>query len=80
MPKKVNGYTQAKAHAKKRRKQYEADDRQAKYNALTIAEKFSTLIEGGSKRQRAKLEKQLEKEAAKSAVKPTVKPTKAPKK
>ena len=74
MPKKTHGYTQVKAHAKNRRKQYEADDRQAKYNSLTIAEKFATLIEGGSKKQRNKLEKLMEKEVAKP-----VKPTKAPK-
>jgi len=75
MPKKTNGYTQVKAHAKLRKKQHEADDRQSKYNSLTIAEKFATLIKDGSKKQRNKLEKLMEKEAAKP-----VKPTKAPKK
>lgn len=72
--KRTNGYTQIKAHAKKRKKQREADDRQAKYDSLTIAEKFNTLIENGSKKQRKKLEALLEKETAKP-----VKPTKAPK-
>ena len=75
MPKKTAGYTQIKAHAKLRRKQFEADDRQAKYDSLTIAEKISLAVSrGGSKRELARLDKQLEKDALKPA-----KPAKAPK-
>ena len=73
MPKR-EVYTQNKNHAKQLRKQREADNRQAKYDSLTIAEKLATLIDGGSKKQRAKLEKLMEKEALKP-----VKPAKAPK-
>jgi hypothetical protein len=62
---KRNGYTQVKANAKRNRKRNEADDRQAAYDNLTIAEKFSTLVTGGSAKQRNKLTKQLEKAAAK---------------
>ncbi len=72
---KRESYTQDKNHAKQARKRREAEARQAKYDSLTIAEKFTTLIEGGSKKQRNKLEKLIEKEAAKP-----VKPAKAPKK
>lgn len=75
MPKKEN-YSHRKADQRKRQKQMEADDRQAKYDALTIAEKFATLIEGGSKKQRAKLNKQLEA-AAKKGI-PKVQPTESP--
>ena len=64
MPKKTS-YSHQKADKRQRQKQNEADDRQLKYDSLTIAEKFSTLIEGGSKKQRAKLTKQLEAAAAK---------------
>jgi hypothetical protein len=64
MPKKLN-YSHFKADQRQKRKQHEADDRQANYDSLTIAEKFNTLIEGGSKKQRAKLTKQLEAAAAK---------------
>ena len=71
MPIKSNGYSHQKADLKLKRKQYEADDRQAKYDALTIVEKFSTLVEGGSKKQRAKLTKQLEVAAAKGIPKAT---------
>ena len=64
-PIKKGGYTQIKANAKRNRKRDEAEDRQAKYDVLTIAEKFATLIKDGSKRQRNKLEKQLAIAAAK---------------
>jgi len=55
--KREKGYSQVKNKAKLARKRREAEDRQAKYDSLTIAEKFATLIDGGSKKQRAKLEK-----------------------
>ena len=56
MPKKANGYTQNKAHAKKLRKQHEADDRQAKYDSLSRAEKIALVTNrGGSKRELARL-------------------------
>ena len=71
---KRESYTQVKNHAKQDRKRREAYARQDKYDSLTIAEKFTTLIEGGSKKQRNKLEKLMEKEALKPA-----KPAKAPK-
>lgn len=65
MPKKENGYSHYKADKRQNIKRNEADDRQAKYDSLTIAEKFATLIEGGSTRQRKKLNAQLAKAAAK---------------
>ena len=52
MPKKANGYTQNKAHAKKLRKQHEADDRQAKYDSLSRAEKIALVTNrGGSAKE-----------------------------
>ena len=81
MPKKTNGYSTFHLHAKRNAKRKDAEARQAKYNGLTIAEKFNTLIEGGSKKQRAKLEKLMDKHDAKKASVPTtVEPAKAPKK
>lgn len=65
MPKKEKGYTHQKADRRQNQKRIEAEDRQIKYDSLTIAEKFATLIEGGSKKQRSKLTKQLETAAAK---------------
>jgi len=62
---KENGYSSFFIHAKRDRKRKEAEARQAAYDKLTIAEKFNTLIEGGSKKQRAKLNEQLAKAAAK---------------
>jgi hypothetical protein len=55
---KIGGYSNAKLHAKRNRKRDEAEARQEKYDALTLNEKLKTLIPGGSKRQRAKLEAQ----------------------
>ena len=80
MPKKTS-YSTFHLHAKRNRKRKDAEARQAKYDSLTIAEKFATLIDGGSKKQRAKLEKQQAKQTVKQApaVKATVEPTKAPK-
>jgi hypothetical protein len=57
---KRESYSQDKNHAKQARKRREAEARQAKYDSLTIAEKFTTLIEGGSSRQRNRLQKQLD--------------------
>jgi hypothetical protein len=55
MPKKQN-YTQAKAHAKKLRKQREADDRQIKYDALSRVEKIALIINrGGSAKELARV-------------------------
>ena len=68
---KTNGYSSFHLHAKRKAKRADAEDRQDKYDALTIAEKFSTLVEGGSKKQRAKLTKQLEVAAAKGIPKAT---------
>lgn len=55
--KKEKGYSQVKANARRNRKRKEAEARQAEYDSLTVAEKFARLIENGSKKQRAKLEK-----------------------
>ena len=63
--KREKGYSLVKSNAKRNQKRKEAEARQAKYDSLTIAEKFATLIEGGSKKQRAKLEKQAEKAKSK---------------
>jgi len=65
--KREKGYSQVKNKAKQARKRKEAEARQAKYDSLTIAEKFATLIEGGSKKQRTKLEKLKEKSEKKKA-------------
>lgn len=54
MPKKTNGYTQVKAHAKQDRKRREAYARQDKYDALPLAEKLKTM---GAK-HKARYEKQ----------------------
>jgi ABC-type uncharacterized transport system ATPase component len=79
MPKKTMGYTQTKNQAKKRLKQYQADDRQANYDSLTIAEKISLAVSrGGSKRELARLDKQNESTTTTTTL-PTVKPTKVPK-
>ena len=57
---KENGYSTFHLKAKQKRKRAEAEARQDAYDKLTIAEKFATLIPDGSKKQRAKLNKQLE--------------------
>ena len=62
---KENGYSSFFIHAKQAQKRKDAEARQANYDKLTIAEKFATLIEGGSVRQRAKLNKQLATAAGK---------------
>ena len=69
---KTNGYSSFFIHAKQAQKRKDAEARQANYDKLTIAEKFNTLIEGGSKKQRNKLNDQLAKAAAKGI------PAKAP--
>lgn len=56
MAHKEGGYTQMKAHAKQLRKQREADIRQAKYDALSHADKIALVTNrGGSKRELARL-------------------------
>jgi hypothetical protein len=55
---KIGGYSNAKLHAKRNRKRDEADRRQEKYDGLTLADKLKTLVPGGSKRQRTRLEAQ----------------------
>ena len=59
---KVNGYSNFHLHAKQNAKRLEAENRNAKYAALTLKEKFATLIPGGSKRQVARLNKLMELE------------------
>jgi hypothetical protein len=74
MPKKTQ-YETYHLHAKRDLKHKDALKRQAAYNALTLEEKFATLIPGGSNRQRAKLQKQLDVVVS---VIPAAKPTKPP--
>lgn len=62
--KKTNGYSNATLHAKRNQRRKDADMRQALYEAKTLKEKFDSLVPGGSKRQRARLEKQLAEAAA----------------
>ena len=54
MPKKTNGYTQVKAHAKQDRKRREAYARQDKYDALPLEEK----LKGMGAKHRARWDKQ----------------------
>ena len=54
MPKKTNGYTQVKAHAKQDRKRREAYARQDKYDALPLEEK----LKGMGTKHRARWDKQ----------------------
>jgi hypothetical protein len=71
MPKKTNGYTQVKAHAKQDRKRREAYARQDKYDALPLAEKLKTM---GAK-HRARWDKQ---QAALAKKKPAPAPAATP--
>lgn len=71
MPIKQNGYTRTKINQKLNRKRQEAKARQAAYDKLTVDEKVSGLVPGGSKRQRARFEK------LKQSM-PAVTPAKAP--
>jgi hypothetical protein len=57
-------YSQVKTHAKQDRKRHEAYARQDKYDALSTKDKLASCVPGGSKRQRARLEKQLAAEKA----------------
>jgi len=50
-------YSHAKADARVEQRRKEADLRQGKYNALTLKEKLANSISGGSKRERARIEK-----------------------
>jgi len=54
MPKKINGYTQVKAHAKNDRLRREAYARQDKYDTLPLAEKLA----GMGAKHKARYEKQ----------------------
>jgi hypothetical protein len=53
-------YSSFHLHAKRKRKKEEAEERNAKYAALSLKEKFATLVPGGSKRQVARLTKLME--------------------
>ena len=64
-------YSHAKADARKDRRREQAEDRQIKYDTLSLAEKLAALPKGTCQRQRAKLEKKLA--AAPAPVKKTVK-------
>lgn len=60
MSNKTGGYNRVKATARLKRKQLEADKRQAKYEALSTEEKLARLpLCGESKREIAKLQKRL---------------------
>jgi hypothetical protein len=72
-PGKTNGYSSNKLWQKRRQRQFEADDRQAKYDALSLDEKIKSCVPGGSNRQRAKL-------MALKATQPVVKVTSTEKK
>lgn len=58
-------YSHTKADARKSLRRDQAEDRQAKYDALSLKEKLASLVPDGSKRQRARLEAKLA--AAKTA-------------
>jgi hypothetical protein len=61
MPKKNNGYSHAKADARKNKRRQEADARQRVYDSLTVAGKMSlALARGGSKKEITRLEKSME--------------------
>ena len=58
MPKKSEGYTQLKNHAKQDRKRREAYARQDNYDSLTVTEKIALAVKrGGSVRELARLRK-----------------------
>ena len=58
MPKKTEGYTQLKAHARQDRKRRDAYARQDKYDSLTVAEKIALVLKrGGSKKELERLTK-----------------------
>ena len=68
MPKKVNGYTHRKADARKAERRDEAETRQAKYDALSAAEKIALATNrGGSKRELARLTNPKPKQVAASS-------------
>lgn len=62
-------YSHAKADAFKHKRRDEAEDRQIKYDVLTLKEKLATCVPGGSKRQRARLEAAMAKEVLKTPAK-----------
>ena len=59
-----DSYSNFHLHAKRERKRHEAIDRQKIYDALTLKEKFATLIPGGSKRQLTRLTALMEAQPA----------------
>lgn len=67
MPKKTEGYTQLKAHARQDRKRREAYARQDKYDALPLAEKLKTM---GAK-HRARWDKQAAALAKRNSISTT---------
>jgi len=77
MPKKTNGYTQVKNHAKNDRMRREAYARQDKYDALPLVEK----IAGMGAKHKARYEKQqaalAKRKPAPTPVTVEVKPKKA---
>lgn len=62
-----DSYSSHHLHAKRNRKRQEAEDRQSTYDALTLKEKFATLIPGGSKRQLRRLDALMDAQPAPSA-------------
>jgi hypothetical protein len=59
-------YNSEKLHAKRNRKRDEAEERQAKYDRLTLTQQLATCIPGGSKRQRARIEAAMAKALSKT--------------
>lgn len=54
---KVNGYSSNTLWAKRSRKHAEADERQAKHDSLSVAEKLAKAKKMGGKRETARLQK-----------------------
>jgi hypothetical protein len=73
---KTNGYCSTTLHARRDKRRREADFRQGSYDGLTLKEKFDTLDPKGSKRQRARLEKQLAEAARRGIPAESPKPVK----
>ena len=78
MPIKQNGYTHAKADARRDKKRQEAEAGQRAYDSIPLAERLATM----GKKHKARYDKQQAEKAKKPApvaVLPTVAPAEAPK-
>lgn len=63
-------YSHEKADARKALRRRQAEDRQFKYDGLTLKQKLATCIPGGSLKQRARLEALIAAEKAPSSKTP----------